>query len=179
MLLSSGFSRDGTSGTTLIESSSSGPNGVSGNIYVASGYSMAGSSGTIVLQTGSSKNGPGGSLSLKSGDGGGLFDGGDISVTAGQTSAQGRKGGSVTIFGGEGSSAHMIDGGDGGNIILLGGESKGESSSDNGGRITIQGGKSFAGVGGSLDIISGESSETSSGDLCEFTLRFNLLPISS
>jgi hypothetical protein len=91
---------------------------------------------------------------LQVGDGGGLSNGGDISLVAGQTSAQARQGGSVTITGGEGSSAHHTDGGDGGNIILLGGEAKGESANDNGGSITVRGGTSFAGYGGSLELIS-------------------------
>lgn len=65
-----------------------------------------------------------------------------------QQSAQGRKGGSVQITGGEGSSAHTTDGGDGGDIVMTGGEAKGESANDNGGSVTIQGGTSFAGYGG-------------------------------
>lgn len=45
VLVSSGFSQDGSSGTTSLESSPSGPNGVSGNILVKSGASEAGTSG--------------------------------------------------------------------------------------------------------------------------------------
>ena len=59
ILVSSGFSSDGTSGKTLIESSPSGPNGVSGDVSISTGYSQAGSSGIITLQTGSSKSGAG------------------------------------------------------------------------------------------------------------------------
>jgi hypothetical protein len=174
ILVSSGFSSDGTSGKTLIESSPSGPNGVSGDVSITTGYSQAGSSGMITLHTGSSKSGAGGSLELQVGDGGGLSNGGDIFLVAGQTSAQGRKGGSVTITGGEGSSAHITDGGDGGNIILMGGEAKGESANDNGGSITVRGGTSFAGYGGSLELISGQSTESSSGDICELMMHFHL-----
>ena len=169
VLVSSGFS-SGTSGTTLIESSPSGPSSVSGDVSISTGYSQAGSSGVITLQTGLSKSGAGGSLELQVGDGGGLSNGGDISLVAGQTSAQARQGGSVTITGGEGSSAHHTDGGDGGNIILLGGEAKGESANDNGGSITVRGGTSFAGYGGSLELISGQSTESSSGDICELMI---------
>lgn len=167
VLISSGFSEDGSSGRTSIESSPSGPNGVSGDVFISSGASHAMDSGTLVLQTGSSKNGAGGAISVTIGDGGGMSDGGDISLTAGQTSAQGHKGGHVSIMGGEGSSSHSIDGGDGGDIFLLGGEAKGEGENDNGGSITIQGGTSFAGYGGSLDLISGQSIEKSSGDVRE------------
>ena len=122
----------------------------------------------IVLQTGSSTHGSGGSIKLKSGDGGGMYNGGDIGLTAGQTSAQGRKAGRVSITGGEGSSAHTTDGGDGGDIDLMGGEAKGESDNDNGGSVTIRGGTSFTGYGGSLKFISGQSTESSSGDVREF-----------
>ena len=65
ILVSSGFSSDGTSGKTLIESSPSGPNGVSGDVSITTGYSQAGSSGMITLHTGSSKSGAGGSLVLQ------------------------------------------------------------------------------------------------------------------
>lgn len=92
---------------------------------------------------------------------------GDMSLNAGQTSAQGRKGGSVEIKGGEGSSSHTIDGGDGGNIVLEGGEAKGQSENDNGGSITIRGGTSYTGYGGSLELISGQSTKISSGDICK------------
>jgi hypothetical protein len=158
----------------LIESSPSGPNGVFGDVSISTGYSQAGSSGMITLHTGSLKSGAGGSLELQVGDGGGLSNGGDIFLVAGQTSAQGRKGGSVAITGGEGSSAHITDGGDGGNIILMGGEAKGESANDNGGSITVRGGTSFAGYGGSLELISGQSTESSSGDICELMMHFHL-----
>ena len=96
-------------------------------------------------------------------------------MVAGQTSAQGRKGGSVNIVGGEGSSSHTTDGGDGGNIILMGGEAKGESAHDNGGSITVQGGTSFAGLGGSLELISGQSTKSSSGDICELMMHSDSL----
>ena len=96
VLVSSGFSEDGSSGRTSIESSPSGPNGVSGDVFISSGASHAMDSGTLVLQTGSSKNGAGGAISVTIGDGGGMSDGGDISLTAGQTSAQGHKGGPKT-----------------------------------------------------------------------------------
>ncbi len=76
-------------------------------------------------------------------------------------------GGSVTIIGREGSSAHTTDGGDSGNIILVGGEAKSESAKDNGGSITVPGRKSLAGCGGSLEIILGQSATTFSGDICE------------
>ena len=171
VLVSSGFSSDGSSGKTSIESSPSGPNGVSGDIFISSGASEAGSSGMIALQTGSSKYGAGGSLSLRIGDGG-EYDGGDISLTAGQASSQARKGGSVSIMGGEGSSAHSTDGGDGGDIVLMGGEAKGEGNNDNAGSITIQGGTSFTGYGGSLELLSGQSTKSSSGDVCECCIAF-------
>ena len=177
--LSSGLSSSGSSGRTFLESAPSGPNGSSGDIGVYTGTSEAGTSGAIYIQTGSSTNAAGGLISLTSGNGGGLVDGGDITLTAGQTvshavlvvpispsimsvssnthyptslstqqSAQGRKGGSVHIAGGEGSSAHTTDGGDGGDIVMTGGEAKGESANDNGGSVTIQGGTSYAGYGG-------------------------------
>ena len=60
--------------------------------------------------------------------------------------------GAVKVVGGEGSSAHNTDGGDGGDILLLGGEAKGEGLDDNGGSSKIQGGVSFAGHGGSLEL---------------------------
>ena len=106
---------------------------------------------------------------MASGDGGN-YDGGDVSLTAGQASAQARKGGGVSITGGEGSSAHSTDGGDGGDISLKGGEAKGLSANDNAGSIEIQGGTSFKGYGGSLKLLSGESTESSSGDIREFCL---------
>ena len=37
-----------------------------------------------------------------------MSDGGDIELIAGLTSAQGRKGGTVSIAGGEGASAHQV-----------------------------------------------------------------------
>jgi len=175
VLVSSGLSSQGTSGKTSIESSPSGPNGVSGDLFISSGHSDAGNSGLIILQTGLSKSGAGGSLSLQVGNGGGLSNGGDISLVAGQTSAQGRKGGNVEIVGGEGSSSHTTDGGDGGNVILMGGEAKGESAHDNGGSITVRGGTSFAGLGGSLELISGQSTESSSGDICELMMHSDSL----
>ena len=67
--------------------------------------------------------------------------------------------------GGEGSSAHQTDGGDGGNVVVFGGEAKGESRHDNGGSIIIRGGTSFTGYGGSLQLKSGYSTESSSGDI--------------
>ena len=93
VLVSSGISGEGSSGRTSIESSPSGPHGVSGDVLVASGHSEAGTSGMITLQTGSSKTAAGGSLSLHIGDGGGMSNGGDILLTAGLTSAQDKKGG--------------------------------------------------------------------------------------
>ena len=75
-------------------------------------------------------------------------------MIAGQTFKQGHKGESVSIAGGEGSSARSTDGGDGGNIILIGGEAKGESKNDNGGSINLQGGNSFEGCGRSLSLLS-------------------------
>ena len=90
VLVSSGISSEGSSGWTSIESSPSGPHGVSGGVLIASGHSEAGTSGMITLQTGSSKTA--GSLSLQSSDGR-ESNGGDILLTAGLTSAQGKKGG--------------------------------------------------------------------------------------
>lgn len=128
---------------------------------------------------------------LQVGDGGGLSNGGSLYLAAGQTSSQGRKGGTVTIgtlcihqkysidaypllicfynrtctVGGEGSSAQQTDGGDGGNVVVFGGEAKGESRHDNGGSIIVRGGTSFTGYGGSLQLKSGYSTESSSGDI--------------
>lgn len=83
--ISSGFSSSGSSGRTFLESAPSGPNGSSGDIGVYTGTSEAGTSGAIYIQTGSSTNAAGGLISLTSGNGGGLVDGGDITLTAGQT----------------------------------------------------------------------------------------------
>ena len=93
VLVSSGISSEGSSGRIEMSSPSSGPHGVSGDVLVASGHSEAGTSGMVTLQTGSSKTAAGGSLSLQIGDGGGMANGGDILLTAGLTSAQGKKGG--------------------------------------------------------------------------------------
>ena len=68
-------------------------------------------------------------------------------------------------MGGEGSSAHSNDSGDGGDVVLTGGEAKGESKNDNGGSIPVRGGTSFEGHGGSLGLLPGQSTKSSSGDL--------------
>ena len=49
VLVSSGISSEGSFGWTSIESSPSGPHGVSGDVLVASGHSEAGTSGMITL----------------------------------------------------------------------------------------------------------------------------------
>lgn len=169
--ISSGMSSDGSSGRTALETSHSGEHGVSGDVYISSGGSEAGRSGGISLHTGLSKSASGGSLSLKVGDASGLSDGGDILLFAGLTSAQHKRGGTVKIVGGEGSSNHADDGGDGGDILLLGGEAKGEDFYDDGGMVSIEGGTSLVGYGGSLEFISGQSTEESSGDIRKFSAR--------
>eukprot|EP00957_Ditylum_brightwellii_P089621 6825664-Ditylum_brightwellii.AAC.1 len=75
--------------------------------------------------TGSTIDGAGGKISLLVGDGR-YHDGGDVIVSAGQTSASGRVGGRVALSGGEGSSSCSEDGGDGGNVKLFGSKAKGE-----------------------------------------------------
>lgn len=95
--IKSGSSELGSSGKVSIELSASGSNGVSGEVTVSSGLSEAGRSGSLSLQTGSSVGGAGESLLLQVGDGGGLSNGGSLYLAAGQTSSQGRKGGTVTI----------------------------------------------------------------------------------
>ena len=111
VFVSSGRSDDGTSGAASIETSPSGPNGVSGAVRIASGSSTAGDSGAMFVGTGDSKFGAGGTVRIRVGDAG-FKDGGDAILQAGQASAQGAKGGSVVLAGGEGSSTHTTDGGE-------------------------------------------------------------------
>ena len=111
VLVSSGRSDDGTSGAASVETSPSGPNGVSGAVRIASGESTAGDSGALFAGTGDSKFGAGGEVRIRVGDAG-FNDGGDAILQAGQASAQGAKGGRVVLSGGEGSSAHSTDGGE-------------------------------------------------------------------
>ena len=54
-------------------------------------------------------------------------------------------------------------------FCYLGGEAKGEDFYDDGGRVSIEGGTSLVGYGGSLEFISGQSTEASSGDIRTFT----------
>ena len=188
VFVSSGRSDDGTSGAASIETSPSGPNGVSGAVRIASGSSTAGDSGAMFVGTGDSKFGAGGTVRIRVGDAG-FKDGGDAILQAGQASAQGAKGGSVVLAGGEGSSTHTTDGGeassfrllqecpssthcfsvgDGGGVMIKGGESKGDSPNDRGGDVKISGGASSAGLGGSLEFKSGYSTETTSGSVCKY-----------
>ena len=162
----------GTGGNVDVRSGSS-QDGVSGKIIVSSSDTTVegGNSGNVIVSSGSAKGGAGGTISLRSGDGG-YYDGGDITLSAGQTSGNGFKGGSVHLTGGEGSSSHSTDGGDGGDLIFTGGEAKGEGVDDDGGSISLEGGASFAGHGGSLRLSSGESSATSSGDVCKCILFY-------
>ena len=60
-------------------------------------------------------------------------DGGDVLVTAGETTARKQTGGAVRLFAGTGSSPHFADGGDGGHFQIHGGAASGGKNTNNGG----------------------------------------------
>lgn len=60
-------------------------------------------------------------------------DGGDIHVTAGETTSSKQTGGAIRMIAGTGSSPHFADGGDGGHFQIHGGAANGGKTSNDGG----------------------------------------------
>ena len=85
--------------------------------------SSAGDSGSLSVSTGNAFDGSAGDMKFAVGDSG-YNDGGDIIMNAGRAHETARQGGTFSLKGGEGSSAHAIDGGNGGHVELVGGFGK-------------------------------------------------------
>ena len=94
------------------------------------GQATEGPSGRISVKTGDSKHGKGGEILITSGTSSSKsywksFDGSDVSITAGDTTARDGTGGTVFISAGKGLHQDRLDGGRGGNIHLIAGSGHG------------------------------------------------------
>ncbi len=159
----SGKSSKTSSGSVHIGTPDAGLAGVSGDISLSIGISSEKESGSLIFVTGAAE-GAGGDIVMHVGSGKGT-EGGDVLVTAGESSTAEGRGGNVIVIAGEGSSTDRYNGGDGGNIIMKGGRGSGGSSADRGGDIGISGGDSYSGQGGDIQIRTGHGERTSSGML--------------
>ena len=102
--------------------------------------------------TGDAQQGNGGDITMFVGTGD-TFDGGDVTVTAGDTTAAGTKGGDVTILAGDGNSTDAANGGDGGDVISTAGELLGTNSSvDVGSDVVVTAGYASTGKGGDMSL---------------------------
>lgn len=123
------YDTGGDGGNILIESGASGGDGnTSGEINITSGNGDY--VGPITIQAGNSIDGDGGDINILGG------------ISNNLTEEPSKIGGTITITGGSGNSAH------GGNVVLNGGS----GSSDYGGNVIINGGIGNV-VGGGGDII--------------------------
>jgi len=116
--------------------------------------------------TGNSTDGEGGSIEIASGKSSGEADGANIQISAGESSGDRTTGGTVTLFGGHGSSNDRYDGGNGGSIELIAGSGHGHNqATDVGGDIYLQAGYSLKSSGGNVFLKSGPSIEGDSGEV--------------
>ena len=115
-----------------------------------------------MLSTGEATDGHGGDIRVRVGTGH-SDDGGDVLISAGETTASTFTGGAVILTGGEGSSTYAYDGGNGGVVQIYGGAGQGGLDSDDGGNIEIAGGYSRVARGGSYLVRTGYGEYSSSG----------------
>lgn len=134
--------------------------GNSGYVHIAIGPAQLGSGGAINLQVGAGASG----------------DGGDVRIGDGETSAQGKQGGSIEIVGGVGSfGAAGLDGGSDGDVLLGGGEARGTRPSNRGGDVSVSSGAVEEGTGGAIRVTSGASAHHASGLIAIRTLTLALV----
>lgn len=144
-----GTSVSGNGGSVQIFGGPSGGSGTGGNVTVSSGTSISGTAGNLTVRASSaitvlgviSPTG-GGTLNLLSGNSGGTFAGGPITIGAGSNTTGSGAGGSIAITGGQ---ANTNEGGD---VTITGGS----SSTNFGGDINITPGTSTSGTGGRTNI---------------------------
>ena len=155
---------------------------MSGSITAYTGDSTAGDSGGISLTTGKREQVVA-SPWMWVGEGN-TGNGGDLVGTAGLTTASSSLGGDVILGAGEataeastdgrvlmitaglGSNGDSVDGGNGGDVVVTAGAGMGgNSATDSGGDVTVAAGEAEAGYGGSVNIHTGYSTATTSGDM--------------
>eukprot|EP00232_Nephroselmis_pyriformis_P028735 CAMPEP_0182854040 /NCGR_PEP_ID=MMETSP0034_2-20130328/1020_1 /TAXON_ID=156128 /ORGANISM="Nephroselmis pyriformis, Strain CCMP717" /LENGTH=3798 /DNA_ID=CAMNT_0024984833 /DNA_START=206 /DNA_END=11599 /DNA_ORIENTATION=+ len=169
--LVTGYSSSTSSGHMRIATPDSGTAGVSGGVWVDTGSTTAGNSGTVNVLTGDATQGAGGNITLQvgkttQGTAAKGTNGGDITMNAGETTDTYATGGSVYIRGGNGTSVDATNGGDGGNIFGTAGTAFGMNTvTDLGGAIAWRAGNASAAYGGNVTLVSGYSTQTSSGSI--------------
>ena len=93
-------------------------------------------------------------------------DGGDVTITSGESRDYKKRGGNVNITAGSGSDLDYSDGGDGGNVLVRAGKSMGGNRYvDKAGNVEIDAGHALNGTGGDVIIKTGASDATDSGNM--------------
>ena len=112
--------------STALQTPDAGKRGVSGGISFSTGWATEGASGKIDIQTGSSVEGKGGEINILAGTSSSQgyrpeYDGADITLVAGDTTAKGGVGGAIQIGAGRGLHDDRRNGGRGGEVVIVGG----------------------------------------------------------
>ena len=172
----SGFSVHGNSGDLDFRSAKGGSSGSSGSILIENGHADFGPAGKMSILGGHSRVDKGSEVVIAAGVSGIEGDkvrdmnGQDVTIHAGATFASRSSGGRVMIYGGAGKSEDRYNGGNGGSIELVGGFALGKNVDDDvGGNIVLEGGDAANANGGMINMTSGYSRRTSSGDIILMT----------
>jgi hypothetical protein len=155
-----GYSQQASSGEFSLRTPNAGFRGVSGGISLSTGTSSFGNSGMIGID---SANGHAWNVWLYVGSGD-TGDGGDLLVTAGETTDGAFLGGDVIVTAGAGTNVGL-GGGKGGSVELFGGGGMGGYAYDMGGPVELQGGCGRKATGGLILLTTGLGEATSSGHI--------------
>merc|ERR1719261_1543158 len=137
--LLTGYGSTTSSGSITIRTFNAGNNGVSGRLSFSSGTASVGNSGSISMGSGASTNGKAGSIRVSVGAGN-TGDGGGVWLFAGQSTADNKVGGMVSIRGGLSYTTTALA---------------------KGGSVEIGGGAGSGHSGGAVSMLTGHGSSTS------------------
>lgn len=131
----------GAGGALNLEGGDAPGTGATGAVAITSQAHTTGTTGSVTVDTGSVTSGTAGSIDLTAGSASSSGSGGDISLTAGDT----------------------ITGGSAGDVAITAGGTTGANGGTNGGAVTVTGGSTDDGTGGSVTVAGGAASGGTNG----------------